>query len=134
MVWPRGFAIAEALWTPKANMNWNNFIPRVENHFKRFEVSNKKYAPSMYEPVVKVKKAPNSRLLIDFDVEVPGVDVHYSFDNSFPDNYYPSYAGKSLEMPVDATKLRVISYKNGVAVGRAMTFELTELKKRISSR
>jgi hypothetical protein len=37
-------------------------------------------------------------------------------------------------MPVDATKLRVISYKNGVAVGRAMTFELTELKKRISSR
>jgi hexosaminidase len=130
MVWPRGFAIAEALWTPKANMNWNNFIPRVENHFKRFEVSNKKYAPSMYEPVVKVKKNPTGRLLIDFDVEVPGVDVHYSFDNSFPDNYYPSYSGKSLEMPVDATKLRVISYKNGEAVGRAMTFELVELKKR----
>lgn len=131
MVWPRGFAIAEALWTPKANMNWNNFVPRVENHFKRFDVANKKYAPSMYEPVVKVKKAPNGRLLIDFDVEVLGVDVHYSFDNSFPDNYYPTYSGKSLEMPVDATRLRVISYKNGVAVGRPMTFELTELKKRV---
>lgn len=130
MVWPRGFAIAEALWTPKANMNWNNFIPRVEDHFKRFDMADKKYAPSMYEPVVKVKKAPNGRLLIDFDVEVLGVDVHYSFDNSFPDGYYPSYTGKSLEMPVDATKLRVISYKNGVAVGRAMTFELAELKKR----
>jgi hexosaminidase len=63
-------------------------------------------------------------------VEVPGVDLHYSFDNSFPDNYYSSYSGKSLEMPVDATKLRVISYKNGEAVGRAMTFELVELKKR----
>jgi hypothetical protein len=37
-------------------------------------------------------------------------------------------------MPVDATKLRVISYKNGEAVGRAMTFELVELKKRVSSR
>jgi hexosaminidase len=130
MVWPRGFAIAEALWTPKANMNWNNFIPRVEDHFKRFDMADKKYAPSMYEPVVKVKKAPNGRLLIDFDVEVLGVDVHYSFDNSFPDGYYPTYKAKSLEMPVDATKLRVISYKNGVAVGRAMTFELAELKKR----
>jgi hexosaminidase len=84
----------------------------------------------MYEPVVKVKKNPAGRLLIDFDVEVPAVDVHYSFDNSFPDGYYPSYSGKSLEMPVDATKLRVISYKNGVAVGRPMTFELAELKKR----
>lgn len=130
MVWPRGFAIAEALWTPKANMNWNNFIPRVEDHFKRFDMADKKYAPSMYEPVVNVKKAPTGRLLIDFDVEVVGVDVHYSFDNSFPDGYYPSYSGKSLEMPVDATRLRVISYKNGEAVGRPMTFDLTELKKR----
>ena len=84
----------------------------------------------MYEPVVNVKKAPTGRLLIDFDVEVVGVDVHYSFDNSFPDGYYPSYRGKSLEMPVDATRLRVISYKNGEAVGRPMTFDLTELKKR----
>jgi hypothetical protein len=33
-------------------------------------------------------------------------------------------------MPVDATRLRVISYKNGEAVGRPMTFDLTELKKR----
>jgi hexosaminidase len=79
---------------------------------------------------VKVKKNPAGRLLIDFDVEVQGVDVHYSFDNSFPDGYYPAYSGKSLLMPVDATKLRVISYKNGVAVGRPMTFELAELKKR----
>ena len=130
MVWPRGFAIAEALWTPKANMNWNNFIPRVENHFKRFEVSNKKYAPSMYEPVVKVKKAPNSRLLIDFDVEVPGVDVHYSFDNSFPDNYYPAYAGKSILVPVDATQLKVVSYKEEKEVGRTIVFPVAELKKR----
>jgi hexosaminidase len=130
MVWPRGFAIAEALWSPKANMNWNNFIPRVENHFKRFEVSNKKYAPSMYEPVVKVKKNPTGRLLIDFDVEVPGVDVHYSFDNSFPDNYYPAYDGKSILVPVDATQLKVVSYKEEKAVGRTMVFPVVDLKKR----
>lgn len=130
MVWPRGFAIAEALWTPRANMNWNNFIPRVENHFQRFDAAGKKYAPSMYEPVVKVKKDPNGKFLVDFDVEVPGVSVHYSFDNSFPDNYYPSYTGKSVAIPTDATQLRVVSYKGEKEVGRQITFPIAELRKR----
>jgi hexosaminidase len=130
MVWPRGFAIAEALWTPKANMNWNNFIPRVENHFQRFDAAGKKYAPSMYEPVVKAKKEPTGKLLLDFDVEVPGVNVYYSFDNSFPDNYYPAYTGKPLLVPVDATMLRVVSFKGDKQVGRAMNFPIAELKKR----
>ena len=130
MVWPRGFAIAEALWTPKANMNWNNFIPRVENHFQRFDAAGKKYAPSMYEPVVKVKKDPSGKFLVDFDVEVPGVSVHYSFDNSFPDNYYPSYTGKSVAIPTDATQLRVVSYKGEKEVGRQITFPIAELRKR----
>ncbi len=130
MVWPRGFAIAEALWTPRANMNWNNFIPRVENHFQRFDAAGKKYAPSMYEPVVKVKKDPSGKFLVDFDVEVPGVSVHYSFDNSFPDNYYPSYTGKSVAIPTDATQLRVVSYKGEKEVGRQITFPIAELRKR----
>ena len=130
MVWPRGFAIAEALWSPKANMNWNTFIPRVENHFQRFDAAGKKYAPSMYEPVVKAKKDPAGKLLLDFDIEVPGVSLHYSFDNSFPDNYYPAYSGKSLLVPVDATTLRVVSFKEGKQVGRLMTFPIAELRKR----
>ena len=130
MVWPRGFAIAEALWTPRANMNWNNFIPRVENHFQRFDAAGKKYAPSMYEPVVKVKKDPSGKFLVDFDVEVPGVSVHYSFDNSFPDNYYPSYTGKSVAIPTDATQLKVVSYKGEKEVGRQITFPIAELRKR----
>jgi hexosaminidase len=80
--------------------------------------------------VVKVKKNPAGRLLIDFDVEVPGVDVHYSFDNSFPDNYYPAYDGKSILVPVDATQLKVVSYKEEKAVGRTMVFPIADLKKR----
>ncbi|MGE5106781.1 MAG: beta-N-acetylhexosaminidase, partial [Sphingobacteriales bacterium] len=33
MVWPRAFAIAEALWSPKEKRDWKNFVPRVEDHF-----------------------------------------------------------------------------------------------------
>jgi hexosaminidase len=130
MLWPRGFAIAEALWSPKSTRDWNNFVPRVEEHFKRFDVSDRKYAPSMYEPVVSVKRVPNGGYTIDLDVEAPGVNVHYSFDNSFPDNFYPSYSGKSISIPVDATTLRMVSYKSGRAVGRTMSIPISELKKR----
>ncbi|MEY3351062.1 MAG: hypothetical protein RIQ50_1173, partial [Bacteroidota bacterium] len=130
MLWPRGFAIAEALWSPKSVRDWNNFVPRVEEHFKRFDASERKYASSVYEPVVNVKRLPAGAYALDFDVEAPGVNVHYSFDHSYPDNYYPSYNGKSVVVPVDATVLRVVSYKSGRLVGRTMTISIADLKKR----
>jgi hexosaminidase len=130
MLWPRGFAIAEALWSPKSVRDWNNFVPRVEEHFKRFDASERKYASSVYEPVVNVKRLPAGGYALDFDVEAPGVNVHYSFDHSYPDNYYPSYNGKSVVVPVDATVLRVVSYKSGRLVGRTMTISIADLKKR----
>ncbi|MBM3444657.1 MAG: beta-N-acetylhexosaminidase [Bacteroidetes bacterium] len=131
MLWPRGFAIAEALWSPKSARDWKGFVPRVEEHFKRFEVSDRKYAPSMYEPVVNVKRSATGGFALDFDVEVPGVTVHYSFDHSFPDNFYPAYSGKSIVVPVDATVLRVVSYTSGRLVGRTMTISIADLKKRV---
>jgi hexosaminidase len=130
MVWPRAFATAEAVWSPKSSRNWNNFVGRVEDHFKRFEVADKKYAPSMYDPLVKVKKNPKGGLLVDFDSEVDGLSIHYSFDNSFPDHHYPAYEGKSIEVPVDAAPIKLISYRNGKPIGRMMTVSIDELKKR----
>ena len=50
MLWPRAFAIAEALWSPKEKRNWNTFVPRVEQHFLRFDEAGIKYSPSMYDP------------------------------------------------------------------------------------
>ena len=38
MTWPRAFAIAETLWSPKEKKNWNNFVSKVEEHFKRFDL------------------------------------------------------------------------------------------------
>ena len=30
--------------------------------------------------------------MIDLSSEVGGLDIHYSFDNSHPDNFYPKYS------------------------------------------
>jgi hexosaminidase len=130
MMWPRGFAIAEALWSPAALRNWKGFVPRVEAQFNRFDVADKKYAPSMYEADIKVKKDATGKMLLDLPTEIDDVRVHYSFDNSFPDDHYPSYSGTSIAVPSDATTLKLQSYRNKKPVGRIISVGVEELKKR----
>src|SRR5688500_1374979 len=87
MTWPRGLAIAESLWSPKQKKNWNNFFGRVEKHFQRFDVAEVKYAPSVYDPIFTVKKTGDKQLSIELSSEAEGLDIYYSFDNSFPDRF-----------------------------------------------
>ena len=131
MMWPRGFAIAEALWSSKSVRDWKSFVPRVENHFARFDAADKKYAPSIYDPAIKVKKDAKGNLLVDFETEIDGLAVHYSFDNSFPDQHYPHYSGKSVAVPVDAAPMKVVTSRNGKIIGRMMTVSMEDLRKRV---
>ncbi|RYY30251.1 MAG: beta-N-acetylhexosaminidase [Chitinophagaceae bacterium] len=130
MAWPRTFAVTESLWSDPAQKNWDKFITRVEKHFERFDVAEMKYAPSMYEPVFKVTKNSSGQLVVDMTTEVSGIDIHYSFDNSFPDQYYPKYA-KPLVVPKDALNMKVVSYRNGKKLGRDIHFPISELQKRV---
>jgi hexosaminidase len=131
MLWPRAMAIAEAVWSPKQSRNWNNFVGRVEDHFGRFQQADRKYAPSIYDPSVKVSKDAKGNLLLDFETEIDGLTVHYSFDNSFPDYQYPAYGRTSIPVPVDAAPLKVVTYRAGKQVGRMMTISVEDLRKRV---
>ena len=129
MTWPRGFAIAEVLWSPKEKRNWNDFVPRVEQHFERLDAARVKYAPSMYDPIFEVSKADSARIIVKLSSEVGGLSIHYSFDNSFPDQYYPAYS-EPLAVPSDASSMKVISYRDNIPVGRMMVMPVDELKRR----
>jgi len=129
MVWPRGFAIAEALWSPKNKRNWNNFYKKVENHFTRFDAAQKKYAPSMYDPDFKFTKNDKNEISVEMKTEVPDVTIHYSFDNSFPDNFYPSFS-KTIKVPKDAVTMKVVTYRGNKQMGRLIVFPIAEMKKR----
>jgi hexosaminidase len=129
MTWPRGMAIAESVWSPKEKKNWPNFFNRVEQHFRRLDVAETKYAPSVYDPIFKVSRSADKQLLIDLSTEVAGLDIYYSFDNSFPDRFYPKYTEK-LTPPKDATMLKVITYRGKMLVGRMMSMPIEELNKR----
>jgi hexosaminidase len=130
MTWPRAFATAESLWTPKEKKQWNYFFNRVEDHFKRFDEAEIKYAPSVYDPIVTVSNGPDNQMKIELSTEPEGLDIHYSFDNSFPDRFYPKYTA-ALIPPKDATTLKVVTYRGKEQKGRIIAMPLEELKKRI---
>ncbi len=133
MIWPRGFAIAESVWSPKEKKNFNTFFAKVEQHFKRFDVAETKYAPSVYDPIFKASRTADKSLVVELSTEVEGLDIYYSFDNSYPDRFYPKYT-EQLIAPKDATLLRVITYKGKEPVGRMLNMPIEELNKRVGKK
>ncbi|MEP7277646.1 MAG: beta-N-acetylhexosaminidase [Bacteroidota bacterium] len=131
MLWPRAFATAESVWSPADRKNWNDFSSRVEKHFERYNSAGIKYAPAMYDPLIKANRDDNGILQVNFENEIEGLDVYYSFDNSFPDNYYPRYNKIPVNVPKDASLLRVITYRNGKPLGRMISIAVADLEKRV---
>ena len=128
MTWPRGFAIAESVWSPKEKKNWENFVNKTENHFQRLDYAETKYSPAIYDPIVSVTKKED-KYFVELTTEISGLDIYTSFDNSTPDRFYPRYKAPLL-VPTDARLMRIITYRGKVPVGRLMTIRVEDLKKR----
>ncbi|MBX2963767.1 MAG: beta-N-acetylhexosaminidase [Cyclobacteriaceae bacterium] len=43
MVYPRALALAEVVWSPKENRNWDSFIKRLSNQFRLLDLQNVNY-------------------------------------------------------------------------------------------
>jgi hexosaminidase len=129
MLWPRVFAISETLWSPKEKKEWKNFTMRVENHFERLRTAGIKYSPSIYDPIIDITKKDSTSMILKLSTEIEGLSIHYSFDNSFPDQFYPAYKDPVL-VPVDAATLKLITYRDNQPIGRLLVMPVSEMKKR----
>ncbi len=130
MTFPRAFAIAETLWSPKIRKDWDNFTERVESHFDRFDQSGVNYSKSMYDPIIGVRKNEAGLLEINMATEVNGLVIYYTIDNSIPNQYYTKYT-EPIVFPEDVDMLRVITYRKGKPMGRLISIKTEDLEKRI---
>ncbi|RYE32516.1 MAG: beta-N-acetylhexosaminidase [Sphingobacteriaceae bacterium] len=129
MTWPRGFAIAETMWSPKQKKNWNDFSTRVENQFPRLEMAEINYAPSIYDPIINVSRK-DSLVNVALSTEISGLDIYYSFDNSFPDRFYPKYT-QPVVIPKEAAQLKIITYRDKQPIGRMVSVTIADLTARL---
>jgi hexosaminidase len=129
MLWPRGLAIAESVWSPVSKKNWPDFVNRVEKQFERFDMGGVNYSRSMYDPIFTAKKDEEGKLSIALSTQIEGLNIHYTFNETIPDNYYPVYE-TPLSVPKGATNLRVVTYRGNEKVGKVIVMPVAELNKR----
>ena len=132
MAWPRGWALAEVLWTGPEQTNWDKFWPRVEQHFVRANAAQINYARSMYNAIITPSYTADGTLEIKLETELGNLDIYYTFDNTDPDAFTPKYS-EPLRVPKDATWLRVVTYRDGKPIGKVITLPITELEKRAAN-
>ena len=128
LLWPRAMSVAESVWSPKERKDWPGFVKRVEHHFQRLDIARIKYSRSMYDPIF-TPSMENGQLKVELQTEIP-LDIHYSFDETNPDEFYPKYE-KPLIVPKDALHLKLITYRDGQPIGRQINMPIEELQKRI---
>lgn len=129
MTYPRAFAIIESVWSPSINKNWENFSSRVEQHFKRFEFEEKPICEAVYEPIVKTKM-DGTKMMCILSNELSNVEMYYTIDGSFPAKYSTKYSSP-FEIPNGEITFRVVSFRNGIQIGRILTISKELLKKRL---
>ncbi len=83
----------------------------------------------MYEPVFITSYDTDKNIKVELSTEVQGLDIHYSFDESHPDQFYPKYKAP-LTIPKDAAHLKLVTYRDGKPAGRQINMPVEELKKR----
>ena len=132
MLWPRSFALAEVLWSPKAVRDWPGFVHRTETHLQRFSEKDINYSRSFYDAIITPSKDEKGKLLIELSTEIDGFEIYYTFDNTYPDSHSQLYKnGEKLSIRKDADTFRVVTYKNGKPIGRIITVSIDDLEKRI---
>ncbi len=131
MAWPRGWALAEVLWSGPGRTDWADFYPRVEKHFVRADEAGVNYARSMYNTIITPRKSGEGAMEITLGAELPDTDIYYTFDNTDPDRFSPRYESP-LRVPKDATWLRVVTYRDGKPCGKVITVSIQDLEGKIS--
>jgi hexosaminidase len=134
MVWPRAFSLAETFWSAADKKNWNRFAQKTEAHMERYDIAEKKYAISMFDPIIITTKASDGRLQVQFDTEINDLQLYYSFDNTFPDNFYPPYKGGALYPPSECSMMRVVAYRGKQKMGNMITITREALEKRANKK
>jgi hexosaminidase len=129
MAWPRGWALAEDFWTATEKKNWDDFMVRVENQFKRNDFAGINYSKAIYDPIIKVKK-DNGKMTVTMETEAPGMKIYYTLDDQMPDSLSPGYTAP-FEIPGGGpVTLRVIAYRNGKPLGHLITLKPQDLQRR----
>jgi len=114
MVLPRMPALAEVLWTPAENRNWENFSQRLQVLFKGYDQKGLHYSSGNFtvgiQPVSK-----NGKLFVSLSGEALNTSIFYTTDGSIPNAQSNLY--KEPIAVNESSTIKAVSVLNGKVMG-----------------
>jgi hexosaminidase len=123
MVLPRMSALAEVLWTPASQKDWNSFKVRMQPQYQRFAALGANYAKSAFN--VRQQFVPDTTKagdVVSLLLDATGPQITYTLDGTAP-----SPASTAYNSPFTLTNSAVVkaaSFENGQPAGKVTTTEL----------
>lgn len=128
MIFPRGCALFEALWTPLARKNFDDFRKRLSTHYKRLDylgIAFNLEPPSAVEDLVTFK--PGVKVYLN-PSPAPLATVRYTIDGTEPTLSSPVYNG-----PISVTKpcvVRAAAFRGSRAKSLTISVSVLDLRPR----
>lgn len=83
MVLPRMLALAEVVWSPKQNKDWQNFNERLQSQFKGFAQRGLNFCAGNFTVGIK-PISENGKLSVALSTEILNGSIFYTTDGSLP--------------------------------------------------
>ena len=130
MAFPRLAALAEAIWTPRARLDFDSFSQRMSAHYARYDAMDLNYRvpyPTGYEAINLVT---DSIVTLELSNGVPGSSIYYTTDGSEPDGKAELCTVPLTLAPDDEITLKSVTVMPGGRRSAVMTglFRKSELK------
>lgn len=125
--WPRGMALAETLWSPTSTRDLSALLAKLPSRFSQLEKSGIHYSDAVYDPAISPALDADSTLTVRLTTLMPGLDIHYTFNDHIPTKFASKYSGEPLSIPKGASRLMVASIRDGVQQGAILDITVAEL-------
>lgn len=117
MSYPRAIALAEVTWSQKEQRNWDSFLQRMENQYKRLEYLGVNYSKGSFQTdITTVRDSVHNKNLVQLSSETKGFELRYTLDGS-----EPTAASSLYSQPFEITTSAVVKavlVKNGEVKGQ----------------
>jgi hexosaminidase len=117
MVYPRLCALAEVVWSPKKARNYDNFVGRLQEHFKRLDALKVNAAKRVLDVKMTYKTEGGGPSVFLSSLTQNG-QIRYTTDNSEPKLTSNLYT-KPLVLN-DVTTLKATVFQNGKSVSKTV--------------